>query len=174
MNSNFDPRMDAANLPGSAPAHCTPDRSAEETLQMIARLPVPEGLEARVKESLRVAAQPRGRVLAWPTRVRAGIVPGSQWMRAAAAAAIVFAVVGGGWGVLNRVARGDAGKAAAIPAYLPAAEGFSAAGAVRTPQTLPGPAVKQPAQKAATKKTQKRPAAQPARRRATSHPADSQ
>ncbi len=165
MNSNPAPRMDSANRTGCAPASSTPDRSAEETLRLIAGLPAPEGLEARVKEALRTAP-PAGRVLAWPARIRAGIAPGGHWRRAAAAAAIVFAVVGGGWGVLNRAGRSAAGQAAAAPAQLPAAGGFSAAGAVRTPQTLPGPAVKQPAQKVVTKKkTQKKPAA----RSTTSH-----
>ncbi len=112
--------------------------TAEETLRLIAKLPSPEGLEGRVHEALRRAPQ-TGRILAWPAARR----PQSGWMRTAAAAAIVFVVAGGGWGVYSRVERGQLAKTAVLP-HVPAAGGFQSAGAMRTPQTLIGPVVTHP------------------------------
>jgi len=60
---------------------------AEETLRLIARLPAPVGLEDRVHAGLRSAPR-SARVLAWP----AAFSPAGGWLRAAAAAAIVFVV----------------------------------------------------------------------------------
>ena len=68
----------------------------EATLRLIAGLPAPAGLEERVHRALRAApreSQGAGRVLAWPARFRAKAVLESNWMRATAAAAIVFVVV---------------------------------------------------------------------------------
>jgi len=142
---------------GSAPA------SAEETLRIVAGLPAPAGLEERVRAAMRSAHQRnlqrstdgahgggRGRVLAWRTTLR----PQSSWMRAAAAAAIVFVVVGGGWGVYSRVEQSRPARVLVMP--RPAAPGFSGAGAIRTPQTIPGPTVPptvqpKPVKKAAAK-----------------------
>jgi hypothetical protein len=116
-----------------------PSESGEDTLRLIATLPAPEGLEDRVHETLRTA--PRGaRVLAWP----AGLRSESGWMRTAAAAAIVFVVVGGGWGVYSRVQHGQPSRVIVMPARLPGAGGFSPAGSIHTPQTLQGPTVDQP------------------------------
>lgn len=137
--------------------------SGEETLRLIAGLPAPDGLEDRVHAALHAAPR-RGRVLAWPTAVH----PDNGWMRAVAAAAIVFVVAGGGWGVYTRVQQGHPGKVSApvivMPARLPAAGGFSGAGAMRTPQTLPGPIVRQPAKaaSAAQRKGTKKLTAHPA------------
>src|ERR1700679_514866 len=75
--------------------------AAEVTLQLIARLPVPQGLENRIHTRLRAAPR-RARVLAWPLPLA------GEWMRAAAAAAIVCVVAGGGWGVFLRVHPGQA------------------------------------------------------------------
>lgn len=112
----------------------------EETLRLIASLPAPEGLEERVHKSLR--AVPRdARVLAWPTRMGSRISFRSNSIRTAAAAAIVFVVVGGGWGVYSRVQMGEAGKVVVMPAPLTNGGGFSGAGAIRTPETLPGPKI---------------------------------
>jgi hypothetical protein len=69
----------------------------------------------------------------------------SNWVRAAAAAAIVFVVVGGGWGVYSRVQPGPAGKVIVMPQRMPSSGGFSGAGAIRTPQTIPGPKVREQA-----------------------------
>jgi hypothetical protein len=70
-------------------------------------------------------------------------------MRTAAAAAIAFMVVGGGWGVYTRVEQGKTAKVVVMPLRAPGAVSFSSTGAVRTPTTIPGPAVKQPAKKTA-------------------------
>jgi hypothetical protein len=123
--------------------------SGEETLRLMASLPAPEGLEERVHKAL--GARPRkGQVVAWPARFRARAALESNWMRATAAAAIVFVVVGGGWGVYSRVQSGQAGKVVVMPARVPAAGGFSNAGAMRTPETLPGPKIGEQATPAST------------------------
>jgi hypothetical protein len=121
--------------------------SAEETLRIVASLPAPAGLEDRVHAAVQ-GAQRRGRVLAWPATVRSQ----SSWMRTAAAAAIVFVVAGGGWGVYTRVEQNRAAKVLAMPPRVAAPGGLASAGAKRTPQTLPGPTVNQPARPKTTKK----------------------
>jgi hypothetical protein len=118
-----------------------PSSAAEATLRLLARLPAPEGLEERVKAGLRAAPR-RGRVLAWP----GAFSPATGWLRAAAAASIVFVVFGGGWGIYSRVqpgqpARGIAGPRVAGPGQ------FSAGDAMRRPQTLVGPTLTNPAGK---------------------------
>jgi len=115
------------------------DGAAEETLRLIASLPAPEGLEDRVHAGL-LAAGRRGRVLAWP----AAFTPASAWVRSAAAAAIVFVVAGGGWGIYSHVQPGQPARVIAMP-HASASGGFSGAGAMRTPQTLNGPVVAHPA-----------------------------
>ncbi len=114
--------------------------TGEDTLRLIALLPAPLGLEDRLQAGLRAAPR-AGRVLAWPAALR----PGSDWMRSAAAATIVFAVVGGGWGVYTRVQPAPQAKVIQMPARATAPGGFSPAGAVRTPTTFHGPVVTQPA-----------------------------
>jgi hypothetical protein len=110
----------------------------EESLRVIARLPAPEGLEERVMAGVRAG---RGaRVLEFPAALR----PGSNWMRSAAAAAIVFVVAGGGWGVYTRVQKPQAAKVITMPVRTAAPGGFSNAGAMRTPNTLNGPVVTHP------------------------------
>ncbi len=132
-------------------------QSAEETLRLIASLPAPAGLEERVHSALRSAPR-RGRVLAWPE----GFRPQSGWMRTAAAAAIVFVVAGGGWGVYTRVGQNRPAKVLVMP-HIAAPGGFSGANAVRTPQTLSGPTVAPaPAQTATPQPTQPKPAKKPA------------
>jgi hypothetical protein len=142
-------------------------QTAEQTLRLIANLPAPAGLADRVHAALRSAhqrsdhklftdgteentlqqppfgarAKNRGRVLAWPSALR----PQSGWMRTAAAAAIVFVVAGGGWGVYTHVQQGLPAKVIIMPPRMPASGSFSGAGAIRTPQTLPGPAAPAPA-----------------------------
>jgi hypothetical protein len=115
--------------------------SGEDTLRLIAGLPAPAGLEERVHKALRAAPR-NGRVLGWPAKFRAKTALESNWMRAAAAAAIVFVVVGGGWGVYSRVQPGQAGKVIVMPQPMPSSGGFAGAGAIRTPETLPGPKVR--------------------------------
>lgn len=128
----------------SAPQH----ESGEETLRLIATLPAPEGLEERVHHTLRSAPR-SARVLGWPGRRRASKLLAHPWTRTAAAAAIVFVVVGGGWGVYSRVEKSQPGKVLVMPAPAATTAGFSGAGAIRTPQTLPGPTVRAPETKAA-------------------------
>ena len=112
----------------------------ETTLRLIANLPAPEGLEDRVKAGLRSAPR-TGRVLQWPTGLRSS----SGWMRGVAAAAIVFVVAGGGWGIYSRVQPTPSARVIVMPVRTGAAGGFSNAGAMRTPQTLNGPVVVPPA-----------------------------
>jgi hypothetical protein len=112
--------------------------SAEETLRLIAGLPAPVGLEDRVNIGLRTARR-TGLVLSWPQSARAG----GEWMRGAAAAAIVFVVVGGGWGVYSRVQKPQAATVIVMP-HTSTPGGFSNAGAMRTPNPLNGPVVAQP------------------------------
>jgi hypothetical protein len=133
MNSNpHNPKI-TDSVPGG------PAGAGDETLRLIASLPAPAGLEDRVHTALRAPSR-QARVLAWPKRLN----PQSGWMRTAAAAAIVFVVVGGGWGVYTRVEHNQPAKVIVMPLHMPAAGSFSSAGAMRTPQTLPGPVVPHP------------------------------
>jgi hypothetical protein len=128
------------NILSNHPAAGSGLSSAETTLRLIARLPAPEGLEDRVRARL-AAAPRRSRILAWP----AALSLDSGWMRSAAAAAIVFVVAGGGWGVYSRVQRPQPARVIVLAPRAPAQGGFASAGAMRTPQTLNGPVVAHPA-----------------------------
>ncbi len=128
----------APNLHAGAQAGAACD-SAESTLRLIARLPVPEGIEDRVMVGVR-AARRTGLVLRWPGLLQ----PTGSWMRGAAAAAIVFVVAGGGWGVYTRVKPSEPNKVVVMP-RIGTGGGFSNAGAMRTPDTLNGPVVARPA-----------------------------
>ncbi len=113
---------------------------AEATLRMLAGVSSPEGLEERIKARLMDGAQ-RGQVLAW----KSGEQEPPGWLRSAAmrglaAAAIVGAVVGGGWSVASYGRHSAAPQAITLP-HLAVPGGFSSAGAMRTPQTLHPPAV---------------------------------
>jgi hypothetical protein len=112
--------------------------SAETTLRLISQLPVPKGLEDRVTAGLKTAPR-TARVLHWP----ASLQPTGSWMRGAAAAAIVFVVAGGGWGIYTRVQPPQTTKVFVMP-RAGAGGGFSTAGAMRTPQTVNGPVVAEP------------------------------
>ncbi len=133
--------------------------SAEETLRLIAGLSPPQGLEERVHTALLTSPR-RGRVLLWPAALRMD----SNWMRSAAAAAIVFVVAGGGWGIYSWVQPQPA-RVIAQPPHVAAPGGFSSAGAMRTPNTLNGPVLAHPVTAA---KKQAKPAAQKPNRRAPS------
>jgi hypothetical protein len=120
---------------------------AESTLRLIANLPVPEGLELRVKTALRAAPkQSTASLFAWPPSPSRSWTE-SVWMRGAAAAAIVCVVAGGGWQVYSRVQPKP--TALALPHV---AGGFSSAGAVRTPHTLDGPTLAHPQANVSNKK----------------------
>ncbi len=112
--------------------------SAEATLRLVASLPAPKGLEDRVIEGLKKTPR-TARVLHWPSVLH----PTSSWMRGAAAAAIVFVVAGGGWGIYTRVQPGQPAKVIVMP-RAGAGGGFSSAGAMRTPQTVKGTIVAGP------------------------------
>lgn len=147
------------SLPGSAGG-----ASIDDTLRVITQAPVPAGIEERVHAALRAAPR-HTRVLAWPavSPATATFWGNSNWVRAAAAASIVFAVAGGGWGVYLHVQRPE-NKVVVVPVAQPAAgAGFSSAGAIRTPATVKGPVVAQPAAPATThrRKHPARRAAQP-------------
>jgi hypothetical protein len=116
---------------------------AEETLRIIARLPAPAGLEDRLHVALKCAPQ-TANLLSWP----AGGDSGRGWTqsnlaRRAAAAAIVFVVAGGGWGVYSRVNPAQAPRVIMMP-RVGSGGGFSTSNAIRTPQTLTGPVLLHP------------------------------
>lgn len=136
MNSNSDNSVLIA-------AHKADSDSAEATLRLIAKLPAPNGLEDRVNAGLKSAPR-SGRILEWPSMLHpaGGWMPGG-WMRGAAAAAIVFVVAGGGWGIYTRVQPNQPVKVVVMP-RAGAGGGFSSAGAMRTPQTLNPPVVAEP------------------------------
>jgi hypothetical protein len=117
--------------------------SAEATLRLIANLPAPDGLPdraiARVIAALETAP-PTARVLRWPAVWQ----PAGSFMRGAAAAAIVFVVAGGGWGIYTRIQPSQPARVIVMPPRIPAPGGFSSAGAMRTPQTLNGPVLSLP------------------------------
>ncbi len=136
--------QDAANGAGSAhELRELPElRQLDDTLRLVASVPVPEGLEDRVHVALRAA--PRGaRILAWPTAMRPQAAwLGSGWARTAAAAAIVFVVAGGGWGVYLHLPH-SASKVVTMPAPQKTG-GFSSTGAIRTPDSIKGPLISAP------------------------------
>jgi hypothetical protein len=109
------------------------------TLRLLANVNAPEGLEERVHATLRRTSRSGGRVIEFPGRRASD----SVWVRTAAAAAICFVVVGGGWGVYSRV---QTARVIAMPSHLGApGNGFSNSNAIRTPQTLNGPVINHPA-----------------------------
>jgi hypothetical protein len=169
MNSSpHDPMASGTTSDSISASVFTP---AEETLRLIANLPAPDGLEDRVHAALNAMPR-RSRVVAWPRALRAE----SGWMRSAAAAAIVFVVAGGGWGVYTRVEstqmeQNQPAKVIVMPTRMPSTGGLSGAGAMRPPLTLPGPAAPQPVKisreaSPARAKAGKKPVAS---RKATSH-----
>jgi hypothetical protein len=114
---------------------------AELSLRMVASLPAPVGIEDRLKAGLRVAPVQTG-VIGWPLSSpnRAGWAQVS-YMRAAAAAAIVFVVAGGSWGVYARFRPAPAPAAVVVPQRIDGGGGLSAAAARRTPKTVEGPTI---------------------------------
>jgi len=128
-------KSDIEKLMNGDSAFSGASREAEETLRLIAGLPAPKGLEDRVHMALRAAPR-RGRVLAW----REPLTRRNSWLRAAAAAAIAFAVAGGGWSVYLQVQpRQPAAKVVPLAPHPATTGGFDGASAMRTPQTLNGP-----------------------------------
>jgi hypothetical protein len=116
--------------------------AAEETLRLIASLPAPEGLEDRLKAGLRSVPQ-RGNVISWPFSATEGWMHGAG-MKTVAAAAIVLAIAGGGWGVYSHIQVAPVPSAFIEPQLPNGAGRFSTAGAVHVPQTVQGPIVAAP------------------------------
>ena len=116
--------------------------TGEDTLHLIAKLPAPAGIEDRIHAGLLAharTARRAGRLLAWPATARVA----SGWMRSAAAAAIVFVVAGGGWGIYSRVQQPHSAKVIVTP-HGPAPGEFTNSGAMRTPKTLQAPVLAHP------------------------------
>ena len=116
--------------------------AAEDTLRLIANLPAPRGLEDRVKAGLRSAPR-RGKVVAWQFS-GTEIWMHSSGVKAAAAAAIVLAIAGGGWGVYSHIQVAPVPSAFIEPPSPNGAGRFSTAGAVHVPQTVQGPVIAAP------------------------------
>jgi hypothetical protein len=95
---NLPAQNDFSRKPISGAERAAAADAAEATLRLIARLPAPDGLEDRVMAGLKTAPR-TARVLVWPSLFQ----PTTGWMRGAAAAAIVFVVAGGGWGIYSYV-----------------------------------------------------------------------
>jgi len=127
----------------------TPDRvrNAEETLRLLATRPAPEGLIDRVQA--RLAATPPPSFLSnWSLFGRNGRMFSpifSQGLRGCAAAAIVLLVAGGGFAIYSRVQPSPSAQIIVMPARVGNSGGFSNAGAMRTPDTLNGPVLANPA-----------------------------
>jgi hypothetical protein len=166
-HSPQDPRF-PSSLSGSL-SGSEPD-SFQATLRVIANLPVPEGLEDRVRRALRTAPR-ESHLLPWPSSLKpkavrldsSWVTPGwiGAWSRAAAAVAIGLVVVGGGWGVYSRVERNQPQRVIVFP-HSAVGGGFSSAGAMRTPQTLNGPVLVHPLKAdAAAAKAKAKPARPP-------------
>ncbi len=118
--------------------------TVDATLRLVANLPAPQGIEDRILVGLRTAPR-TARVLHWPVPLRSSTGAAGSWMRSAAAAAIVMVVAGGGWGIYTHVQPPQPNRVIVMPQRMAAPGGFSSAGAMRTPQTLNGPVIAQPA-----------------------------
>jgi hypothetical protein len=163
MNSHPHDTFDSKTGSGAGPRLGPGASEAETTLRLIAGLPVPEGLEERVKAGLHQASHqapdrasheaPRsGGLLHWPLatrldRSRAGSMRlgwmQSRFARSAAAAAIVLVVAGGGWEVYSHIQPTQEPKAIVLPPVA-GHGGFSSANAIRTPRTLNGTVLTHP------------------------------
>ena len=111
-------------------------KELEATLHLLAKLPAPAGLEDRLFTGV-MAAPRKERLFEWPRPLSA-----RDWVRGIAAAALVLAVGGGGWGIYAHVQPNEPaqGILATHPMFHPG--GFSSADMIRRPQTLKGPVVK--------------------------------
>jgi hypothetical protein len=157
------PHANGSHSPASADAAL---KDLDSTLRLLAKLPVPAGMEDRVFAGV-VASPRKAKVLEWPQPLYA-----RDWVRSVAAAAIVLAVGSGGWSIYAHVEQNQ--PASGIVATRPAfpSGGFSSADMIRRPQTLNGPIVTKPetappAKPAATLTS----AQQPVRTKAGRHPA---
>ena len=129
------------------PRHYQPDESLsppEQTLRMLAKLPPPDGLSARVQASLRTAPR-RSSFFSF------GNVFGlSGWqqigaLRTVAAFGIVCVVAGGGWQIYSHVQTAPGTQGSAVPVHVNAGESsqgsFSTSGAIAKPDPLKAPVI---------------------------------
>jgi hypothetical protein len=162
---NSPSKISSANGPGSNKNAASVLEDMDTTLRLIATLPVPAGLDDRVFAGVMAAPRP-ARILKWPRPLYA-----QDWMRSIAAAAIVVAVGGGGWGIYAHVEPNQPARTIASPRRIFQPGGFSSAEMIRRPQTLNGPTVKKTAPataekaQAAERAKLKKPAASAARAR---------
>lgn len=117
---------------------------AEQTLRMLAQLPTPDGLLARLQASLRTGPQ-RRRLFSFNS-----VFGPSGWMhnaaaRTAAAFGIVCVVAGGGWRIYSHVQTSPGMQGIAVPVRVntgTAGEGgFSTSGAIAKPDPLKAPVI---------------------------------
>lgn len=113
----------------------------EETLRRLAQLPAPTGLQERVQARLATANKQNKRD-DWRAFFSKLFAPQSSWRRGLAAAAIVLVIFGVGWGIAWSIQPPAPAAQIAPPVGATVSGGFSSAGAIRTPPTLQGPAVK--------------------------------
>ncbi|HEX8712586.1 MAG TPA: hypothetical protein VF730_11990 [Terracidiphilus sp.] len=128
------------NIPGASASASNPSTDAvlkemDATLRLMATLPVPAGLEDRVFSSV-LAAPRSSHILEWPRPLYA-----RDWVRSVAAAVMVLAIGGGGWGIYSRVQQNQRPSAITTQRTVPEAGRFSSAEMIRRPQTLNGPVV---------------------------------
>lgn len=135
---NTQNRIPSADNSGSQASAEAALKNLDATLHLLANLPAPAGLEDRVFAGM-LATPRRARVLEWPQPLYT-----RDWVRGIAAAAIVLAVGGGGWGLYSHVKPGEPARAVAAPHVVFQPGGFSSAEMIRRPQTLNGPPVKRP------------------------------
>lgn len=156
---NTENRIPSANGSSSDASAEAALKSLDATLQLLASLPAPAGLEDRVFAGM-LATPRRARVLEWPQPLHT-----RDWMRGIAAAAIVLAVSGGGWGLYSHVKPSEPARTAAASRTIYQPGGFSSAEMIRRPQTLNGPPVKktEPAVTAKSKAAEATTAKKPAR-----------
>lgn len=128
----FDDRNSAYNSPADG-------GELDETLRLLTRMAIPDGLEERVHARLRSVGRQSvfGQLL---DHVR-GIVsaPAAGWMRAVAAASLAAVVGGGGWMVYGNAHVG--GMGAESGTGLSTGGAFGSAGAMRRPQPLQPPVI---------------------------------
>ncbi|MGH9588936.1 MAG: hypothetical protein ACRD25_01015 [Terracidiphilus sp.] len=145
---NTQNRIPSANDSGSDVSAEAALKSLDATLHLLASLPAPAGLEDRLFAGM-LPTPRKARVLEWPQPLYT-----RDWVRGIAAAAIVLAVGGGGWGLYSHVKPSEPARAVAAPRTMFQPGGFSSAEMIRRPQTLNGPPVKK-TEPAETKKAKK-------------------
>ncbi|HEV2324120.1 MAG TPA: hypothetical protein VGS10_09230 [Terracidiphilus sp.] len=134
MNSpNHIPSTNGPGARGTADAAL---RDLDATLHLLAKLPVPAGLEDRIFATA-LRSPRKARILEWPRPLYA-----RDWVRGIAAAALVIAVGGGGWGIYAHVQPNEPARVVVAPQPMFHPGGFSSAEMIRRPQTLNGPVVK--------------------------------